>query len=356
MKYFITLVVVSAMAFFMIFGCSTEPGRNVSNTSNRTQSARNNSGSRTTSRSRATSVTLDCALPKECSGSDCCEDDDDCEDQCDDWFSGKAEKECLKLSKEDVDEIDTILEILKDAKEDELDDIKDDSVDLLCAVLDDLDHKAWLSEVSRYTTAKAKRVLAWMIDDDKVTALLDSINSEDAVEIMEKLISRVGSGSVTTATPASILAGLNTTIGDDNDKVLVFADDANNEEFIEWIHENIVEEEICVTTSRPTCDATPPGNDVSPCTSPSVDRQLEACKLGVYCKVIPDDEEDTRASVAEILGDGDIEDFISAPLGEDGLDDTNLDDDDAEEWSNASCTKLEKLWDDGTGLTLGLNE
>ncbi len=360
MKYLITLIVATLMVFFMVFGCSTEPGRNVSNnTRNRTQSARNNSGSRTSNRSRTSSVTLDCALPKECSGSDCCEDDDDCEDQCDDWFSGKAEKECLKLSQEDVDEIDTILEILKDAKEDELDDIRDDSVDLLCAILDDLDHKAWLTEVSRYTTAKAKRVLAWMIDDNNVTALLDSIDSEDAVEIMKRLISRAKSGTAGTA-PQDILNGLDVGIGDDNDRVLVFADDANNEEFIEWIHENIVEEEICTSNVLPACvdSGTPTGVTTACSGSVSTGTKITACKLGVYCKVIPTStEEDTRASVAEIIGDSDIEDLIETDQKTDGTglnSADHLDEDDAEEWTNKACTRLEQYWNNGNNLDLDL--
>ena len=351
MKYFFTLFAIGFMVFFMVFGCSTEPGRNVT-TGGRNRD-RNTGGTSNRRTGTAASIKLNCVLPKTCSGSSCCEVDDDCEDQCDDWFSGKAEKDCLKLSQDDVDDIDNILEILKDAKEDELDDISNDNVDLLCTILDDLDHNAWFDKsVKSYTTAKAKRVLAWMIDDDKVTALLDSIDSDDAVEIMETLISRASTSNPVTA--QTILAGLDTSVGDDSDdRVLIYADAANNEEFIEWIHENIVDKKVCTNAVLPVCQTN------TACSAASTDARRTVCKLGVYCKIIPKgDEEDTRASIADILGDSEIEDLIETAQSTAGTGlrsgNSDLTDDDAEKWTDDACERLATLWNDGTGLNLGL--
>ncbi len=359
MKYFFTLFAIGFMVFFMVFGCSTEPGRNVT-TGGRNRD-RNTGGTSNRRTGTTASIKLDCVLPKACSGSSCCNADKDCEDQCDDWFSGKAEKECLKLSQDSVDEIDNILEILKDAKEDELDDISNDNVDLLCTILDDLDHNAWFGEVKKYTTAKADRVLAWMIDDDEVTAILDSIDSDDAVDIMKHLISRAGSSS-STISSSSILTGLNTGIGDDSERVLVYADGANNEGFIEWVHENIVEDQICANAVLPTCNTAATGSGITACNSAgesSLSNEIKraACKLGVYCKVIPRGEQDTRASIADILNDSDVKDFIETAQSTSGTGlGLSADDDDAEEWTNIACDRLKLLWSDGSGLDLDLTE
>ena len=358
MKYFIPLIAIIFMGFFMVFGCSTEPGQSVNAGRNRTDGRADPARS---GRTRPAAVNLNCKLPAQCSGSQCCEKGDKCEDKCDDWFSGTAKKDCKKLTIDTIENIDNLLEVLKDAKEDELNDITHEQVDLLCQVLDQMDHKAWLNEIKTYSTSKAKRVLEWMISNNSATALLDTIDTDDAVEILEYLLVR-GHSSQAAISPVALLGGLDKAIGDDDEKVLIFAEDANNKGFINFIHEEIIAKDICKDAVLPNCYDHTTDYD---CKADQITIPIRqaACQLGVYCKVIP--EEDVRKNIADIVGQStDIEDFITNIVTTNkgiNVEATDiryyqkLEDDDAEEWTNNACHNLDFFFIDSAGLPLGLS-
>ena len=360
MKYFLALIAIIFMGFFMVFGCSTESGRSIGAGRNRIDGG---AGTAQSGRSRGGVVNLNCKFPAKCSGSQCCERGAKCEDICNDWFSGKAENECEQLNIDTIEDIDNLLEILKDAKEDELNGISREQVDLLCQVLGGLDHKAWLKEIKNYSASKAERVLAWMIGNEGATALLGTIDTDDAVEILEYLLVR-GSSTQSSINPDALLDGLDKAIGDDDDKVLVFAEDSNNKVFINFIHEEIITKDICKSAVLPACVN---HSGSTKCATTSVDKSVRqaACELGVYCKVIPDNEENVRKSIADLVGKStDIKNFIRDLVTEnEGINVetaasayNRLNENDAEEWTNRACQNLKFFFQNHADLDLGFGD
>ena len=84
------------------------------------------------------------------------------------------------------------------------------------------------------------------------------------------------------------------------------------------------------------------------------DHERSACILGVYCKVVND--ENIRKSVAEIVDDNNVERLVKFQSTEGGLA-LNDDDEDGEEWTDKACSKgsgnttvgLKSKYDGGIG-------
>ncbi len=330
-KYFTIFTIASSLAALMIFGCSTETGRNVGTTDN----GGTNSGSR---RSRSTTSTLDCSMP---SGGSTCEGDEDCEELCEDNdhlnLSGSARKECFDWPTASVEKLDEIFKEIKDPEEDKLNDLTNDDINLLCAAIE-MEEDFWLDEIKGYTPSDSKYILKWIINNEQVTFLLDrEIKEEDRTNHLKYLLVALAD-SHDILDDMKILEGLGDRVDtDDDENVIEYAESAGNEDFIKMVHELIVEEGICdVTDNQPTF------------TDASANYQKSACMLGVYCHII--DDEGVRKSIAEIINNGDIKGLIESD-NTGGLD---LGEEDAEEWTTVACAKLVSDWADTANLDLGL--
>ena len=332
-KYFIIVLTLGAIAAFMIFGCSSETGRNVTGT---TRIDRDRDTSR---RDSNTSSTLDCKLP---SGSGC-KGDQDCEDMCkdDDYLdlTGKAKDKCFDLSKSTVEKLDSMFEVLKEPRDDDLSDLTEEDVNLLCGAIEELDEDFWLRALKNYKSGEARDILQWVIDTEQVTTLLDQLSNDEARDHLEHLLVAFNGtkGNVTATNLYNALISSAKEI-DDNQGILEYAADNSNDLFIEMVHDLVIdgdEGKICTGASNlPTYSGSGTLGDSS---YPEF-----ACMLAVYCQAT--DEESLRSDIAETINNRGIESLITdAETG--ALD---LPEDDGEEWSDAACTKLQDSdWDDG---------
>lgn len=344
-KYFTIFIIASSLAALMIFGCSTETGRNVRTTD---RGVTDGSGRRT--RSSSTS-NLDCAMP---SGGSACEGDEACEELCKDSdhldLTGKAKDECFDWPRASVERLDEVFEILKDPDEDDLESLTEDDVNLLCAAVD-AEEDFWVREIDNYSSGEAIDVLRWVITNDQVTALLnEELGEEEGTEHLKKLVSALNNTG-TNMSDEDILLGLDKELDtDDDETVLAYAESEDNDKFIEMVHDLLVDN----NEDDGLCNKS--GNWPDGPGTTNTDHQKSACILGVYCKLIGTNSENVRKSIADIVDDPDVERLVTAIESEGGLNGSNADateEEDGEEWTNHACSRLAAEYND-TGLTLGL--
>ena len=299
---------------------------------------------------------LTCELPR-CGGSDdCCYEEDE---KCDHWcesdldLSGKHYDACVALRKDTVEELVKLFEEkLKKPKEEDLDDLDKEEQELICGAVKELDHDILGDRIDNYNHTRAKRFLAWAGENPGVADIFKNAEDDEGVKMFKRLLYRA-SGGAGEITDQGVLDGLAVGVNSDEagEHVLYMAFDDNNENLVDFIHEEIVshKDELCDDKNHPVPDDTQVVDSNTGDVYASTGFEKEACVLGVYCKIAAagDDASDFRHDMAKFLGDGgDMADFIEESLKDGGLGGTE---DDGEDWRDAACANLKTYWNDKTG-------
>ena len=274
----------------------------------------------------------------ECSSGDCCEDDRNCKDKCGDYFSdSSSERICNQLPLDKGEPLIAFLEELEDGKADDFD---EDDLEYFGLAMS-IDHEVWIDLIKDYSDGDES--LNWLAETDEATKILLQLNKDDTVEIIVALL---GDNN-----DSDTLSGLKDRI--DGDKtVLEVAENSNNNEFIDFIHDEIIGEELCTSTSNqpiPKANTYSSGSEIN-----SANRQKEeACMLGVYCAIFPiSDKENERKDIAQTIDDNDIESFIEDEKDDGGLSDQGSRISNANDWPDEACTALADLWQDSSSFVL----
>lgn len=298
----------------------------------------------------------------------------DCSDACKDLFTGDARKECLRYKPDIVFGIEEMIDtIFRRPTEDSLADVEDE---LLCVLLK-IGPQPWLDEIEEYSRSRAETVLKWVVDEDIGPYFM---TDEEQKDVMEQLFVVLGGEERVTA--ENIFAGFKREMEDDdeNDIPALFYisenDGSRNSETFQFVHELTLVDEVCKESNRPRanvarvsgtaydtqCGGDPCyGKDIEASATGIADRvsiadaedefDLQACILGVYCHISDGytDAEDFRETVADILDDSEVMDFIEIEVAEGGL---GLED--AEEWPDTACAELRRYWNNNKSSGSGL--
>ena len=206
-----------------------------------------------------------------------CDGNGDCEEQCEDLFRGRDQKECLKLTANEVEGIYNAFEdkagILAEPDEDDLDEVHPE--DIRNAL--DIDDGIWTDLIDEYTSREAGHVLEWMADDQDIFDALGALDEEEDEESLLRDLFREFKSTVTSAMVGKL-------DDDDDDVFSVMAE--GNEEAIEMAHEILLDDCLSDAGSKATSSA---GYDNTGAGSSyninNEDYKEQACSLGeVYCK------------------------------------------------------------------------
>ena len=303
---------------------------------------------------------LTCELSR-CSGSDdCCdEEDEDCDNWCESDLdlSGKHYDACIDLRKDTVEELTELFENkLKRPREDDLEDLGKEEQELICGAVKELDHDILGDRIDDYNHTRATQFLEWAAENEGVADIFKNAEDDEGVKMFKRLLFRASGGSGET-TDQGVLDGLTKGVNSEEsgEHVLYLSFDHNNENLIEFIHEEIIshKDELCDEKNHPVPDTAVEvdrNNDGDTIdadeTYTSTGFEKEACVLAVYCKIAAsgDDASDFRHDMAKFLGDGgDVKDFIEESVQEGGL---GGEEEDGEDWTDAACENLKTYWND----------
>ena len=302
----------------------------------------------------------------ECDGKECCGEDDACQDICDDGnqldLGGDERKRCFALPIETVERLKKLFdEAIDDPSPEYLQNLEDKDLVLIGAAFKELGSDLLLKRVKDYSASEASHMMEWLAESSKVFIVFQQTGDELKKIMKELLMAASGQEG-----DLGVLAGLAKTVNDDDDddqNILSLALKADNNDLVDYIHDILIDEnnEICDDGNHPIHDA---GTNAGECggletnVDPEKEYAHEACILAAYCKIAPTDNDDTdndfRERIAAFLnekGQSRVHRFIKRNQGNAGL---NLSEDDADEWTFATCEKLKACWNDGSGLVLGL--
>ena len=314
------------------------------------------------------------------------EDGDTCNEVCKDLFTGKdARNTCLEYKPDVIFDVKELVDLLEQRgpTAEELEEEVDKQS--LCVLLK-IDPDPWVKEIKDYSPSRAETVFRWVVDENVSSYFVEDEHQKD---FMKQLFSSLG-GRDRRVTSDNIFDGFKEKVDVDEDEderlpalfYLSENDGSRNSEAFQFVHELILVDEVC-KKNRPEANVARVGNTQynthcgdDPCygqdgeassvgisarvsTEKAEDYfDLQACILGVYCHIADTlgsddgfDSDDLRENAAGILNDGDVTEFIKAPIAEGGLE---LDDDDADDWTDAACEELKKYWNDNDDLNLGL--
>ena len=304
----------------------------------------------------------------------------DCSKACNDLFSGDSRKECLRYKPGIIFDIEEMVEngALNRPTEDNLSEVDEQ---LLCILLD-IDPDPWLEQIEDYSRTRSETTLHWVVDEN-ISSYFTS--DDDQKEIMEQLFASLGGDERVTS--LNIFEGFkrDVSVDDDDDEdipaIYYFSenDGSDDSEAFRFVHEFTLVDEVCKKSNRPTANIagstdvrTCGSGDNSPCYGKETDTSvsgrvtqeeaedefnLQACILGVYCHIADghEDAEDLRETVADILNESDVVDFIEADVIDGGL---GIEDD-ADDWPDTACTALQDYWNNnkssGVSSVLNLN-
>ncbi len=334
-----------------------------------------------TRRSECTSNASDKCKDKECNNNTSyCgyytgenEDNDTCSEVCKDLFTGDARDTCLEYKPEIIFDVKELVDLLERPTEDKLEDEVDKQT--LCMLLK-INPDPWVEEIEDYSSGRAEVVFRWVVDENISSYFTENDHQQD---FMKQLFSSLGGEDK--VTPDHILDGFmsDVEVDEDDDEQLPALfylsenDGSKNSEAFQFVHELILVDKVCKNSNRPIANAANTSCTTSSCkygkdgeaeSKITVKKaedafNLQACILGVYCHVAGvdarehEDGDDLRENVAHILNDGEVTDFIEAPVEEGGLG-LDDDDDDADDWTDAACEELKNYWNDNSDLDLGL--
>ena len=334
----IVLILSIFLAVAIVSSCTPEPGRRDAP-----------AGDKKTDTDRKATSTLKCKLP---SGNGSCKKDKDCVDWCEDDLnlSGDARDKCFDLDDKTVERLVELFDDVFEKPDDEkLDDLKQEDLELICSAVKELDHDVLADRLDYSSSSRAKYVLEWVAETKEAIEVFENAEKDEGLKMFKKLLSRAGGQSGTG--DDDVLAGLVENVASDSDEdknVIRIALDANNDKLVNYIHDDIItdEDELCSSSNQPSelgnCGGT---------SAYSSDSEEDACILGVYCKMAPDDNDgdnEFRKDIADYLKHRNIVNFIKEDVEDGGL---GLTADDADDWTHAVCVKLDTCWTFKTGFT-----
>ena len=285
-----------------------------------------------------------------------CGDDSECEDDvCDDYFNG--DRDCKKLPKRRALSLLTSLGKLEDAR---FRDVRLEDMGLALAISE----RFWIDMIeANYSADDGKDALEWIAETEDLLDLFLQTDEGDFIDILTYLwlkahrapdysyqdSSRTNGWTIWWPIRGSIKGNLNFL-------ALVLKEHSNKaEDFVTFMHENIVEEILCVPGLLPS-PSTLSIRGVSRYSRAEAVKarqyKKEACVLGVYYVLVKDD--DDREQVADWVDDTET-DFIKRKQSEGGLSPEDSEIEDASEWSDEAEERLKFLWTDTMdSITLGL--
>ncbi len=271
-----------------------------------------------------------------------CRSDSDCKSGCRDFFNS-GEYECFELPEDTGKKMVDVLDALEENKFSSLKD--DEDMESLCLAVK-IDEESWYDIIKSYSSRKAKEALNWIADNKNVTDMIMDMDDSISEGIFKGLLSQAGgsfNGDPGDVTDDDLLKGLE----DSSDRFLEEAVKEGNYVLVNFIHEFLVQEEICYA-SEDNFEGAVSGCGSSTCYTSedkkeADDRKKEACYLAVYCQVLSGGNKSrARRDLAEMLNNDDIDDFINDDRVSGGLQVESRDN--PSEWSDAVCNKLKDLW------------
>ena len=151
-----------------------------------------------------------------------CEESARCENDCDDMFSGRAEKTCLKLPTRLVYDFTELLEFTEDGDIDEI-----DSEVLECLL--DIDIKEFVDAVEKMSRSEAEEFLAEIADNEDLAEVFQDEDQDS--DILRALLKKISSRS------ASLETQLTKNIDDGKSFLQLAAE--GTEEAWEWLNDYI---------------------------------------------------------------------------------------------------------------------
>ena len=295
--------------------------------------------------------TLDCSTLS--SKGDPCEDSKKCSQT---WcknaleLSGNTLNECKDLGEDTVEDLVKLFDnVIEDPTLSDLNDLDSEDLELVCGAVKTLGKRILEQKVDNYNATEAKDFLAWMAEKSEVMDIFRTIEEveedgdEEALKMIKDLLEKIGTGSG----DAAIFSGLQADdLGEDGDKhFLAIAQDNNNSALIKYIHDKLIknDEELCDDENHPAAISGLTG-------AASRDDEEKACVLGVYCSIAQpsaedDSSEEFREAVSQIVSVN-FNKLVSNTLARGGLE---LDERDAEDWTNKACNCLVDFWEDKAG-------
>ena len=153
-----------------------------------------------------------------------CETDDDCKKVCRSLYRSTVREDCLSLTIANVEVLEDIHNMFKNPKEKDLDELDADDFDTYVSI----DVKPFDKRVNAFSATEAKRVLAWLTEDDKARDHFRGADDEfDLFEDMLKKIS--GSGNNLVNALRRSVSGANS--------LADIATKEGNEGVLAWLHE-----------------------------------------------------------------------------------------------------------------------
>ena len=286
------------------------------------------------------------------SGSDYCDSKDkDCKKWCAGSsylnLSGTSRNTCYEMEK---DTVETLADWFKERGTigrpdyDDLNELDSDDLELLCSAVR-LDYKLLERYFKDYSKNHARIMLSWVAQNKEFLDVLDNAESrgnDKGVPLLRELLKSAGTNSGSDSD--KIMSGLAEDLKQDKDTdstdqqhVLSLAEDASNEDFINYVHNNVIADDddgLCEENDRPNPDAGTSGQPYDTDASHGNEGEdakgydLEACILGVYCKIAEEslatnatEDNDFRESIAGIVSNGDdVSDWINTAKTSGGLD------------------------------------
>ena len=325
----------------------TRPGPGGGNTGNNRTGGDND-------KDRDTKSTKYCvAKIPDCNKKNCCGDDNkDCEDGCSDFFP-EEEEDCESLPIDDGNKVIGVLESLKDSDFSEI--TSNEDLKYLCMALD-IEDRSWTDLIRDNNASEAQEALEWIAENQKVTDTLLELGDTPMRNILRALLMRAGGHKFAVddledddgdRNDVRILKGLKDTRNDFLEKAV----EENNNDLVEFVHEEIVEASLCDSNTNKPDPVTGSAAYASGAeTTRAGERDDAACLLGVYCYIYPGSGlDDEREDIASVVDEKDIENLIEAKKTEGGLAISK-----GQDWPHTACTKLKTFWNNGSGLALGL--
>ena len=339
----VLVLIVSGLAgLALITSCGTGDGDR--NTSSSSSSSGDGNGD---------DIDVACSISSK--GSECSKDDD-CKDDCKKKLelSGDYRDECEKLGEDTVtDLVELFEEKLDKPIDDDLDNLRAEDLELMCGAIETIGVQILQTRTDGYSDNRAASFLGWLADkDDVLNVLRKSIkDKEDVLDIIRNLLRKHGGAE----TDQGTVNGLKNDLAykGDNNNFLAVAVDSNNQSLVEFIHNEFIDDEegLCGDESN-----RPEPDDTVGATAEQEERgdwAEEACILAVYCYIAPtgvSKNQKFRNSVSDII-EFKFRGLIKEPTTGGGLGGTEKDE---ENLTDDACTKLGELWNNSSGLGLGL--
>lgn len=266
-----------------------------------------------------------------------CKDNKKCEDDlCDDFLDNATA--CEKLPIKTGNRILDSLEALQDADFEKVD-LK--YLGFAFSIWEDF----WLDIINKdYSRRDSREALEWIAETKELLELLLQIDEDTLTDIITSLVIKLHPNT-RTLTYYTFYKTLTYSTKNNFFKTVLKEDFDITDEFIEFLHENIVKDTLCGNPNAPPWpyEATWRGDTYYNQAEERLAREYrqEACHLGVWFELITDDTD--RARVARLV-DEEEGDFINRLKTEGGLSYTEGEFEDANEWPDEVFDRLKRLW------------